>query len=104
MTRILLLRYVTVTTVLLFTVILFAFYAYFHSSEELEQCLHVAWSHNQKCWFGTYTLLKEFSPIIIAIPAAWLAYCFNRRNSFLTSLNDLWREMVNSKNLCVKYT
>lgn len=101
MTRILLLRSVVIVMVILGLLMAFVTYAHFHSPKNI-RCLQTDWGED--CWHATYSLLKEFTAVIIAIPAAWLAYCFNRRNSFLIVLNDLWKGMVISKNLCIKYT
>lgn len=43
---------------------------------------------------GAYTLYKDLLPLIIAIPAAYLAFAFQRRNSYLQALRGLWRELV----------
>lgn len=51
-----------------------------------------------------YILIKDFSPLLIAIGAAYLAYCFQRRQAFLVSLRDLWKEMVEAKGELVEYT
>ena len=101
MTRILLRRSVITVMVVLSVLMVIVAYAHFHSPSNIG-CVRGVWG--EPCWLATYSFLKDFSAVIIAIPAAWLAYCFNRRNSFLTTLNDLWKGMVTSKNLCVKYT
>jgi len=51
-----------------------------------------------------YMVLKDFSSIIVAIPAAYLVYCFQRRQAFLVSLRDLWKEMVDAKGELIQYT
>lgn len=51
-----------------------------------------------------YTVVKDFSPIVIAAAAAYLAYCFQRRQAFLVSLRDLWKEMVEAKSELIEYT
>jgi hypothetical protein len=43
---------------------------------------------------GWYTLYKDLLALIIAIPAAYLAFAFQRRNSYLQALRELWRELI----------
>jgi hypothetical protein len=51
-----------------------------------------------------YDTIKDFSPLIIATGAAYLAYCFQRRQTFLTSLRELWKEMIEAKGELIEYT
>jgi hypothetical protein len=51
-----------------------------------------------------YSTFKDFSALLIAIPAAWLASCFSRRNGFLARLDELWLQMVEAKSRCIKFT
>lgn len=51
-----------------------------------------------------YLLIKDFSPLVIAVGAAYLAYCFQRRQAFLISLRDLWKELVEAKGELIEYT
>ena len=51
-----------------------------------------------------YSTIKDFSPLLIAIGATHLAYCFQRRQAFLVSLRDLWKEMVEAKGELIEYT
>ena len=44
-----------------------------------------------------YDIIKDFSALIIAGGAGYLAYCFQQRQSFLASLRELWREAVSAK-------
>ena len=53
---------------------------------------------------GGYSTIKDFSPLLIAIGAAYLAYCFQRRQAFLVSLRDLWKELVEAKGELAEYT
>jgi hypothetical protein len=52
----------------------------------------------------SYSIIKDFTPLLISVAAAYLAYCFQRRQAFLVSLRDLWKEMVDAKNELVEYT
>jgi hypothetical protein len=52
----------------------------------------------------SYSIIKDFTPLLIAVAAAYLAYCFQRRQAFLVSLRDLWKEMVDAKNELIEYT
>ena len=53
---------------------------------------------------AAYDTIKDFSSLLIAVGAAYLAYCFQRRQAFLTSLRDLWKEMIEAKGELVGYT
>lgn len=52
----------------------------------------------------SYSIIKDFTPLLISVAAAYLAYCFQRRQAFLVSLRDLWKEMVDAKIELVEYT
>lgn len=43
-------------------------------------------------------------PLIIAIPAAYLGFCFQRRLSFLQALRLLWANLITSVNAAIQYT
>lgn len=51
-----------------------------------------------------YNYIKDFSPLLLGIGAAYLAYSFQRRMAFLTSLRDLWKEITETKNILIRYT
>ena len=51
-----------------------------------------------------YSAIKDFSSLAIATGAAYLAYCFQRRQAFLVSLRDLWKELVEAKGRLIEYT
>jgi hypothetical protein len=53
---------------------------------------------------GIHDALKDFATVFIAIAAAYLAFCFQRRNAFLESLRDLWEHMVETKTELIQYT
>jgi hypothetical protein len=42
-------------------------------------------------WYSTY---KDLIPFLIALPAAWLGYCLQRRNSYMQQLRSLWSTLV----------
>lgn len=48
--------------------------------------------------------LKDFASIFLAVAAAYLAYCFQRRQTFLTSLRDLWNKAIEAKAELIDYT
>ncbi|QJW88742.1 hypothetical protein HNV11_04780 [Spirosoma taeanense] len=41
-----------------------------------------------------YTLFKDLLPIIFAIPAAYLVFCFQRRNEYLKALRSVYSLLV----------
>src|SRR6185437_17177172 len=51
-----------------------------------------------------YVLFRDLVPLIVAIPAAWLAYCFQRRMSYLQQLRAAWLGAVNSAQGAIRYT
>jgi hypothetical protein len=51
-----------------------------------------------------YVLLKDGAIFVSALPAAWLAACFQRRTSFLEQLRDLWSQLVDAVQEAVQYT
>lgn len=51
-----------------------------------------------------YQIFKDLIPFAIAIPAAYLGFCFQRRSSFLQSLRLLWTNLIISINAAIQYT
>ena len=51
-----------------------------------------------------YTTFKDLVPLIIAIPAAWLGYCFQRRQSYLKDVRELWSKIVVAVQDSIQYT
>jgi len=51
-----------------------------------------------------YKTLRDLIPLIIAIPAAWLAYSFQRRQSYLKNVRDLYSHMVRATQDAIQYT
>src|SRR5262245_44070945 len=51
-----------------------------------------------------YVTFKDLVPLFIAIPAAWLGYCFQRRQSYLKDVRDLWSKLVSSVQKAIQYT
>lgn len=43
---------------------------------------------------GYYAAYKDMIPLVIAIPAAYLAFAFQRRSSYLQALRSVWGHMV----------
>ena len=53
-------------------------------------------------WFTD--VLERLIPVVIGLAGAWLAYVFNRRNSYLTGLPRLWRRLVRAVQAAIAYT
>jgi hypothetical protein len=51
-----------------------------------------------------YETFKDITPFILAIPAAYLGYCFQQRSSYLQSLRSLWSQLVRAVNNAIQYT
>ena len=44
-----------------------------------------------RLWYGTY---KDLLPLIIATPAAYLAFCFQQRANYVQALRVLWGNLI----------
>lgn len=58
-------------------------------------------------YYGTTqltTTIKDLIPLAVALPAAFLAYAFSRRNSYLQALRELWKQLVPSVQKSIQYT
>jgi hypothetical protein len=51
-----------------------------------------------------YPLFKDVLPMLIAIPAAYLAYSFQRRASYLQALRELWKLLIPAVQRAIQYT
>jgi hypothetical protein len=51
-----------------------------------------------------YTTYKDLIPLIIALPAAWLGYCIQKRNSYMQQLRSLWSKLVETIQHINQYT
>jgi hypothetical protein len=51
-----------------------------------------------------YATIKDLSPLVIAILAAYLASCFQQRANFVQSLQSLWSQLIDAKNDLIEYT
>jgi len=51
-----------------------------------------------------YSVFKDLLPLMVALPAAWLVYCFQRRMSYLQALRSLWTDLVSAGKQAVEYT
>jgi hypothetical protein len=51
-----------------------------------------------------YGVFKDLSVLIIAIPAAYLAYSFQKRTEYRKTLRDLWLHMVEGVQMSIGYT
>jgi hypothetical protein len=53
---------------------------------------------------GFHDILKDYTSIFLAIAAAYLAYCFQKRQAFLASLRELWHKCIEAKAELIDYT
>lgn len=53
---------------------------------------------------GYYATYKDLIPLVIAIPAAYLAFAFQRRGSYLQALRTVWEHMVGAVAGALTYT
>jgi hypothetical protein len=51
-----------------------------------------------------YVLFKDLLPLVVAIPAAWLAYCFQRRASYLQQLRAAWVDASAAARGAIRHT
>jgi hypothetical protein len=49
------------------------------------------------CYPSFHDILKDYVSIFLAIAAAYLTYCFQRRQAFLVSLRELWHKCIEAK-------
>ena len=49
-------------------------------------------------------MFKDLIPLIIAIPAAYLGFCFQRRSSYQQALRQLWTNLIASVQQAFQYT
>lgn len=50
-----------------------------------------------------YEFIRDMSLILVTLAAAWMASVFQKRASFLKSLREEWREIVDTKSVLVAY-
>ena len=51
-----------------------------------------------------YQTYKDLIPFLLAIPAAWLGYCFQRRSSYLAALRQLWGQLIPAVQTAIQFT
>ena len=90
MTRVMLYRSVGAVIGLLFLIWLVAFVAAFGGFGAASSTI--------------YGWLKDFASIPIGICAAFLALCFQKRQTFLVSLRDLWHSAIDARIAAISYT
>ena len=56
------------------------------------------------CYPTFSVILKDYASIFVAIAAAYLTYCFQRRQAFLVSLRELWHKCIEAKAELIDYT
>ncbi len=84
------LRFASVS-IFYFCAILFAMFLYSKGDKPL--------SENE-----TYTVYIDLIPLIFAIPAVYLGFCFQRRQSFLQSLKQVWTNLITAVQNAIQYT
>ena len=52
----------------------------------------------------SYETAKDAIPLVIAIPAAWLGYCLQRRQAYLKDVRELWSKLVAAFQEALQYT
>ena len=75
-------------------------------------CMCVLWLVSYGvCYFYTAycvpkvaEILKTLIPIALGIPAVFLTAAFNRRNSYLHALRELWRNLIPAVQGAIQYT
>ncbi len=55
-------------------------------------------------WSIVGRVFRDLIPLIINMPAAWLAYCFQRRQSYLSDVRNLYTKLVVSVQEAIQYT
>lgn len=55
-------------------------------------------------YHSLYEVYKDLIPLLIAIPAAFLAYAIQRRTSYLSALREFWAELIPIVQTAVQYT
>jgi hypothetical protein len=51
-----------------------------------------------------YETYKDLVPLLIALPAAWLAFCFQKRASYVQQLRALWTKLIDAVEDAITYT
>lgn len=51
-----------------------------------------------------YETYKDVLPLVIAMPAAYLAFCFQKRNTYMQALRSLWTQIIMAVQLGFRYT
>lgn len=53
---------------------------------------------------SNYAIFKDLIPFMIAIPVAFLGYCFQKRSNYTQALRPLWTNLIISVNGAIQYT
>ena len=51
-----------------------------------------------------YNTIRDLIPLVLAIPAAWLVYCFQKRQAYLHDVRTLWTKMIAATQEAIQYT
>lgn len=51
-----------------------------------------------------YKAFVDLVPLAIAVPAAWLGYCFQRRQAYFKDVRELWTKLVEVIQDAIQYT
>jgi hypothetical protein len=81
--------------------LLFAVLAAFAATFTLAVYLRAPFADAESSYYRTF---KDVMPMMIAVPAAYLAFAFQRRNSYLQALRTLWSHMVEAVASAMAYT
>ena len=60
--------------------------------------------YSEFCLRPLATVLEALIPIALAVPVALLTAAFNKRNSYMRALRDLWQRLVPAAQTAIQYT
>ena len=60
--------------------------------------------YSEFCLRPLATVLEALIPIALAVPVAFLTAAFNKRNSYMRALRDLWQRLVPAAQTAIQYT
>ena len=61
------------------------------------------WRNPTERFDPLYTTFKDLTPLLIALPAAGLGFCFSRRSAYVQQLRDVWSKIVDGVQCAVQY-
>lgn len=66
--------------------------------------LGLAWRFGNGDDDSPYKIWVSVQPLIVAIPLAWLSYCFQRRQAYIKDVRELWTRTVKGVQTAIQYT